>query len=91
MQRWLIGVAAGVGLIASGAYAFREPLLGAMFERVTADMFVAKDDDPYDPGLAIGAQLPALRARYAGHEITDVAAFMGANGLALFVNRSVDW
>ena len=41
-------------VLAGGMYAFREPLFAAVTERMTADMFVPKDDDAYDVGVAIG-------------------------------------
>jgi hypothetical protein len=91
MKRWLIGIVGVVAVLAFGGYVFREPLMNAMFERMTANMFVAKDDDPYDPGLAVGASVPALRARYQGQVVTDIGTVMGPRGLALFLNRSVDW
>lgn len=76
---------------ATGIYVFREPLMNVVVERVTANMFVARDTDAYDPGVAVGAQLPALRARFDGREVTQIGDMMGAKGAVLFVNRSVDW
>ncbi len=73
------------------AYVFRAPLMDAMFERMTANMFVALDTDGYDPGAAVGEPLPALRARFRGEEITGIAPFLDEKGSILVVNRSVDW
>jgi len=76
---------------AAGIYTFREPLMNVVVERLTADMFVAQDTDAYDPGVAVGDPLPALRARFDGREVTQLGEMMGAKGTVLFVNRSVDW
>jgi hypothetical protein len=91
MKRFLSYLLAFVVVAGAGIYLFREPLKDALYARITADMFVPRDDDAYDPGAAIGTALPALRARYQGREITQLAEFGGANGMVLFVNRSVDW
>ena len=91
MKKVFVVLAAVVVVAGISVYAFREPLKSAMFDRITADMFVARDTDAYDPGIAVGTALPALRARYQGKEVTQLGDFMGAKGLVLFVNRSVDW
>ena len=79
-------VVAGVGV-----YVFRAPLLEAVADRMTADMFVARDTDSYDPGVAAGQSFPAIRARYQDREVADIGEFMGPRGMVIFVNRSVDW
>ena len=91
MKKVLAVLAAVIVVAGIAIYAFREPLITAMFERMTADMFVARDDDAYDPGIAVGAEVPPLHARYEGREVTQLGDFMGSKGLVLFVNRSVDW
>ena len=60
-------------------------------DRMTANMFVARDTDSYDPGVAVGQAFPAIRARYHDRELTDIGEFMGRRGMVIFVNRSVDW
>lgn len=88
----VLGYALAFSIVAGlGIYAFREPLKNAAVERITASMFVARDDDAYDPGIATGLPLPALRARYQGREVTRLGEFSGSKGMVLFVNRSVDW
>jgi hypothetical protein len=89
-RRLLIGLAT-LGVLAVGAYAFREPLLAFAIDRLTAHMFVARDDDAFDPGIATGEPFPAIRARIGGRELTRLDEFSGEKGLAVFVNRSVDW
>jgi hypothetical protein len=91
MRKWLLGAVAALAIVAIGGYAFREPLFDALAERMTANMFVASDTDSFDPGLAVGERLPALHAIHRGREIDDIGPMMGAKGLALFLNRSVDW
>lgn len=82
----------GVALaLVFGGYVFREPLMNAIVERMTADMFVAADNDDYDPGVATGERFPAIRALHDGNEITDIGRFMGTHGAVLIANRSVDW
>ncbi|NJN52389.1 MAG: hypothetical protein HC809_12160 [Gammaproteobacteria bacterium] len=77
--------------LAAGIYLFRAPLMEAMMANLTSDMFVAADDDPYDPGIAVGSKLPPILALHDGSRVTDLAQFAGERGTALFVNRSVDW
>ena len=89
-RRLLIGLAT-VGMLAVGVYALREPLLAFAIDRLTAHMFVARDDDPFDPGVAIGEPFPPIRAQIDGRELTRPDQFSGEKGLAVFVNRSVDW
>jgi hypothetical protein len=91
MKKVLSVLAAVIVVTGIAMYAFREPLETALFDKVTADMFVARDDDAYDPGIAVGSALPALHARHQGRDVTQLGDFMGSKGLVLFVNRSVDW
>ena len=91
MKRILLFVAIGVVVAGLAVYTFRAPLMAAVVDRVTANMFVASDDDAYDPGIAVGQTLPALHARIHDREITQLSEFMGKKGLVLFLNRSVDW
>ena len=89
-RRLLIGLSA-VGVLAIAVYAFRGPLLAFAIDRLTAHMFVPRDDDAFDPGVAIGAPFPPIRARIGSRELTRLDEFSGEKGLAVFVNRSVDW
>mgnify|MGYP001819974564 FL=1 len=72
-------------------YLFREPLKEFAYARVTDGMFVAADDDAFDPGPAIGSRFPGLRALYQGREITLLDEFAGARGTVLVASRSFDW
>ncbi|MFK7913849.1 MAG: hypothetical protein AB8B93_08030 [Pseudomonadales bacterium] len=91
MKKFLLGLLLVLLLAGVGAFVFREPLKEMVYERVTSDMFVAVDNDSFDPGLSVGAQFPAIRALHEGAELTDIAQFSGPNGLVFIANRSVDW
>lgn len=91
MRRGLLISVVVVALAALGVFAFREPIMGALVERLTSDMFVAADTDAFDPGVSVGSALPAIRARLDDREFTDIGAFMGERGAVLIANRSVDW
>lgn len=79
----LVGLALG--------YLFREPLKQAAYALLTADMFVASDDDNFDPGPALGSRFPGLRASYQGREVTLIEEFAGENGTVFIASRSLDW
>jgi len=91
MKKFLMGLAVFIVVAGAGVYVFREPLLERLVDRVTADMFVAADEDPYDPGTALGERFPAIRAFHDGAEVSSVGAFMGERGMIFIANRSVDW
>lgn len=91
MKKVLIGTLAVVIALGVAGYLFRQPLMRAVADRLTTDMFVAADTDAFDPGLPVGARMPAIAARYDGRTVQDVSEFMGDNGLVLYANRSVDW
>jgi hypothetical protein len=91
MKKVLMGMAAALIVAGVGGYVFRAPLLEAATDRMTADMFVARDTDSYDPGVAAGQPFPAIRARYQDREVADIGEFMGPRGMVIYVNRSVDW
>jgi hypothetical protein len=90
-KRLILNTLLVLGMLAAGLYAFREPIRERLYGALTADMFVAADADAFDPGLPVGARLPALHARLDGREITRLDSFMGEHGLLLFANRSVEW
>ena len=88
-----IGATLAVALVAG--YVFRAPLQEAMAAGITADMFVERDTDKFDPGVAVGQVFPALNARLTdraqSRQVTGISEFMGTRGVVVFVNRSVDW
>jgi len=91
MKKILFGVVAALIIAGISAYAFRAPLVAAVSSQLTADMFVAADDDPFDAGPLIGSRLPAILASHEGAPITSLESLMGTRGLLLFANRSVEW
>ena len=91
MKKFLVGLLVVVIVGGAGIFVFRGPLIEILTERLTADMFVAVDSDSYDPGLPVGAPLPALRALHNGEEVVDLTPFSGRNGTVLYAVRSVDW
>jgi peroxiredoxin len=82
----LLVVIAGLAL-----FLFRTPVKEAVYERITADMFVPTDTDSFDPGPTIGSSFPGVRARYQGQEISLLNSLAGANGTILVASRSLDW
>lgn len=91
MKRFLIGALVVVLAIGAVGFLFREPLLQAVFDRLTANMFVDADTDAYDPGPPLGDRLPPIAARFDGRTIRDLTEFTGENGVVLFAVRSVEW
>lgn len=80
-------------LLAGGAclYLFREPLREAAYARLTANMFVAADDDTFDPGPVLGSRFPGIRAFYQGRELKLINQFAGNNGTVFIASRSLEW
>jgi len=91
MKKALIIIAAVLLITASLAYLFREPLKEIAFARLTQDMFVASDDDSFDPGPALGSRFPGLHALYQGREISLIEEFAATNGTVFIASRSLDW
>jgi peroxiredoxin len=72
-------------------YLFREPLKEMAFATLTQDMFVAADNDDFDPGPAVGSRFPGLQATYKGRTVRLIDEFAGPGGTAFIASRSVDW
>ena len=72
-------------------YLFREPLLNFAYDQITQDMFVAADNDSFDPGPAVGSRFPGLQASYQGRTVTLIDEFAGPNGTVLIASRSLHW
>lgn len=72
-------------------YLFREPLKDMALAAFTRDMFVAVDDDLFDPGPALGSRFPGLQASYQGRTVTLLDEFTGPKGTAFIASRSFDW
>jgi hypothetical protein len=91
MKKVLMAIGVVIVLAGAGIYLFQEPIEEMAIENMTSDMFVASDDDAFDPGLPVGAQFPPILASLDGATITDVSQYSGPNGLVFVANRSVDW
>lgn len=91
MKKVLLVIVALVVVAGVGLFLFQEPLKEMAFDKLTSDMFVASDNDAFDPGLAVGATFPPILASLDGATITDVSQYSGPNGLVFIANRSVDW
>jgi peroxiredoxin len=72
-------------------YFYREELKQIVFAQITQGMFVAVDNDDFDPGPAINSHFPGLQATYQGRSITLIDEFKGVNGTAVIASRSFDW
>jgi peroxiredoxin len=72
-------------------YLFREPLKEMAVAIITQDMFVAGDDDQFDPGPAQGSRFPGLQASYKGRPVTLLEEFAGPSGTVFIASRSIDW
>jgi peroxiredoxin len=72
-------------------YLFREPLREYLFALLTQDMFVAADNDDFDPGPAAGSHFPGLQATYQGRTVTLINEFAGAHGTLFIASRSFAW
>jgi peroxiredoxin len=90
VKKLLVAVAI-LALLAAAVLVYREPLRQALYDRVTADMFVAGDADTFDPGPVIGSHFPGVNATYKGREIRLLEAFAGPNGTVFLATRSADW
>ena len=91
MKKVLIGLAVLIVVAGVGVFLFQEPLKDAAFDQLTSDMFIAGDNDAFDPGLEVGARFPGINANGNTGVVTNVAQYAGPNGLVFVANRSVDW
>lgn len=78
-------------LTLAAGYLYREPLQQMIFSQITQGMFVAEDNDNFDPGPAINSHFPGLQATYQGRSVTLIDEFKGANGTIVVASRSFDW
>ncbi len=72
-------------------YLYKKPLKLWIFAQITQDMFVAADNDSFDPGPAINSHFPGLQGIYQGRSITLIDEFKGVNGTVVVASRSFDW
>jgi len=91
MKKFLIiAVAALLGALAM-AYLFRDPMTEVVMSRLTQDMFVAQDNDNFDPGPLLDSHFPGVQAVYQGRRISRLEEFAGTNGTVFVASRSFEW
>lgn len=81
----------GLVIVVAVGFIFRENLYQILVDQVTKDMFVAEDTDNFDPGPAVGAEFPTIKALYQGEEVSSISEFAGSNGTIFIASRSLDW
>lgn len=81
----------GLAVVLLMTIAFSEQTEARDYSQITKDMFKAEDADQFNKGLAIGAQLPNVKALFQGRVITDLKQFSGKRGLVIIASRSLDW
>jgi peroxiredoxin len=91
MKNALKIIAALLLLTVALVYLFREPLKQFAYAQLTRDMFVAADEDDFDPGPAVGSSFPGLNATYEGRAISLLTPFAGTRGTLVIASRSLDW
>ena len=91
MKKILSGLAGFVVIAGGLVYLYQDELMAMGKEKITANMFIAADTDSFDPGLAVGETFPAIRAIYAGQQLTSIQQFASDKGMVFIANRSVDW
>ena len=87
----LKGLLAGLLALILLVFIFQEPLKEVVYERLTAEMFVAIDDDDFDPGIAVSATLPTLQLAQNGAALKSLKSFSTERGAAIYFVRSIDW
>jgi len=91
MKRILLSLVGALISTALVLYLFKAPLKEWLYAEITEDMFVAADNDNFDPGPAIGSHFPGVRALHEGREISLLTSLAGHNGTVLVASRSLDW
>jgi len=91
MKKALIISACCLAIVGTISFVFREQLFQSAIAAISADMYVAGDNDAFDPGVAIGSTFPAINARLAGEVITSIAPLIHDKGMVFIANRSASW
>lgn len=68
---------------------FSEQIQSGMLWLKTRNMFIAVDDDHFDPGPRVGSHFPGLRAVYEERPITLLAPFAGPKGTVLVLEEAL--
>lgn len=91
MKRFLTTTVSVLLVLGGLGYVFKSQLFDVFADQITADMYVAEDADNFDPGLAIGDQMPPIRALFQGKEINALDQFVHDKGMIFMANRSASW
>ena len=91
MNNTLLIVLVLAAVVALLLYLFRSPVKEAAYAALTADMFVAIDNDAFNPGPAIGSSFPGVNATWQGEPVRRLDAFAGPRGTVFVATRSADW
>jgi hypothetical protein len=79
-------VTAGAALIL-----FRGAIVPIVADLLPPNMFVGAGAANLEIGVPVGERFPEILAVHGERTVTDVAEFVGPNGLVLVANRSVVW
>ncbi|PLW69961.1 peroxiredoxin family protein [Pseudohalioglobus lutimaris] len=91
MKKTLLIVLVLAAVVALLLYLFRSPVKEVAYAALTADMFVAIDNDAFNPGPAIGSSFPGVNATWQGEPVRRLDAFAGPRGTVFVATRSADW
>ncbi|MEP5568473.1 MAG: redoxin domain-containing protein [Halioglobus sp.] len=80
-----------VVILLVGVYVFRDTLKQSIYGEVTKNMFVAVDNDAFNPGPTIGSDFPGVNASWKGRQLQRIEEFAGPNGTMFVATRSADW
>ena len=77
--------------LVAGVYLYLQPIKQVVYDQVTSNMFIALDNDAFDPGPAVGSHFPGVNATWQARELRTLREFAGRNGTVFVATRSADW
>lgn len=84
-------VAIILALLAGVLYLYLQPIKQVVYDQVTSNMFIAFDNDAFDPGPSVGSHFPGVNATWQARELRTLNEFAGPNGTVFVATRSADW
>ncbi|MEH6585676.1 MAG: peroxiredoxin family protein [Halioglobus sp.] len=91
MKKKITIVAIILALLAAGLYLYLQPIKQVVYDQVTSNMFIAFDNDAFDPGPSVGSHFPGINATWQARELRTLGEFAGPNGTVFVATRSADW
>jgi hypothetical protein len=91
LKKILLVTLAVVVAVGAGLYLFRDAAVAIAADLLTGNMFVDAEAATLEVGIPVGERFPEIRAVHEDRTVTDVAEFLGPNGLVLMANRSAVW